>query len=124
MSAMALHPEVMHRAHHEIDSIVGRKRSPTLEDADRLPYISAIVKEVIRWKAVAPVGKRSTSPNRMLGSGLIFSVHRHVSFLCRSTRKHSLDSPLTSLSICSFRMTGIMGISFLKVCASLTRQSR
>ena len=53
---MLLHPETMRRAQQEIDTIVGRMRLPTFADEPNLPYISALVKEVFRWRPVAPIG--------------------------------------------------------------------
>ncbi|KZT56625.1 cytochrome P450 [Calocera cornea HHB12733] len=53
--ALLLHPEIMLKAHAELDAIIG-DRMPTFEDRDRLPYISAIVKEVARWHPAAPSG--------------------------------------------------------------------
>ncbi|KZO93062.1 cytochrome P450 [Calocera viscosa TUFC12733] len=53
--AMLLHPEVMRQAQAELDAVVG-DRMPTFEDKDRLPYISAIVKEVARWHPAVPAG--------------------------------------------------------------------
>lgn len=47
---MITHPEVQRRAHAELDSVVGRSRIPTFSDAPSLPYIRAIVKEVLRWR--------------------------------------------------------------------------
>ncbi|KAI0072587.1 cytochrome P450 [Panus rudis PR-1116 ss-1] len=62
MLAMTLYPEVMKKAQREIDSVVGRGRMPTFADHDNLPYIVALVKEVVRWRPVAPLGlpRRST----------------------------------------------------------------
>ncbi|EIM88908.1 cytochrome P450 [Stereum hirsutum FP-91666 SS1] len=54
--AMRLYPDVMRKAQAEIDSVVGRDRLPTFEDRARLPYIRAIVKEVLRWRPVGPLG--------------------------------------------------------------------
>ncbi|VDB83458.1 unnamed protein product [Peniophora sp. CBMAI 1063] len=54
--AMLLHPEVQKRAQDELDSVVGRARVPTFADMPRLPYISAIIKESIRWRPVTPLG--------------------------------------------------------------------
>ncbi|KAF9463392.1 cytochrome P450 [Collybia nuda] len=54
--AMVLHPEVMQKAQAEIDGIVGRDRIPTFRDFDKLPYIQAMVKEVLRWRTIAPLG--------------------------------------------------------------------
>ncbi|KAI9444592.1 cytochrome P450 [Lactarius indigo] len=48
--AMIAHPEVQKRAHIELDTVVGRSRAPTFSDAPNLPYIQAIVKEVLRWR--------------------------------------------------------------------------
>jgi len=54
--AMVLYPDVMLRAQKEIDEVVGRDRLPNFGDYDKLPYIQATVKEVLRWRPVAPLG--------------------------------------------------------------------
>ncbi|KAK7025110.1 cytochrome P450 monooxygenase 67 [Favolaschia claudopus] len=54
--AMSLYPDVQRRAHTELDAVVGRGRLPDFSDRDQLPYIGAILKETLRWKAVAPLG--------------------------------------------------------------------
>ena len=41
------HPRVVKKAHEELDRVVGSSRLPTFEDEKNLPYIRAIVKEVI-----------------------------------------------------------------------------
>jgi len=46
---MALRPDVMRRVQVELDAVVGKDRMPTFQDQDRLPYLSAVIKEVIRW---------------------------------------------------------------------------
>lgn len=53
---MALHPDIQLRAQAELDSITGGSRLPAYEDRQRLPYINAIVKEVLRWNPVLPGG--------------------------------------------------------------------
>lgn len=52
---MVLHPEVMRRAQRELDQIVGRERCPVLDDAEALPYVNAVVREVLRWRPIAPI---------------------------------------------------------------------
>ncbi|KAK7437133.1 hypothetical protein VKT23_018756 [Stygiomarasmius scandens] len=47
---MILYPEVQKRAQDELDKIVGRSRLPSFADAKHLPYIQAIVKEILRWR--------------------------------------------------------------------------
>ena len=41
--AMVLFPESQRRAQEEIDRVIGRKRLPTPEDLDNLPYMQAMV---------------------------------------------------------------------------------
>lgn len=54
--AISLHQDVMRRAQTEIDTVVGRERMPTFEDYDRLSYVSAVVKEVIRCNSISLLG--------------------------------------------------------------------
>ncbi|GAO15621.1 uncharacterized protein UV8b_04798 [Ustilaginoidea virens] len=53
--AMAMFPEVQRKAQREIDAVVGPDRLPGLQDQERLPYVSAVAKEALRWFPVAPV---------------------------------------------------------------------
>ena len=55
--AMALYPEVQAKARSEIDQVIGTNRLPSYKDRDSLPYLNALVKEVLRWNPVAPLGK-------------------------------------------------------------------
>ncbi|KAJ6592884.1 cytochrome P450 [Mycena capillaripes] len=48
---MALHPSVQERVQHEIDSVLGRV--PRVADVYRLPYLLAVLKEVMRYAPVA-----------------------------------------------------------------------
>ncbi|KAF5392294.1 hypothetical protein D9757_001454 [Collybiopsis confluens] len=54
--AMALYPEVQRKAQAEIDSAIGQDRCPTFQDRDGLPYIQALVREVLRWRPIGPIG--------------------------------------------------------------------
>ncbi|KAG2368438.1 cytochrome P450 [Suillus spraguei] len=54
--AMVLHPEVQKLAQAEIDAVVGQDRFPVFNDRDKLPYIGALIQELIRWAPVAPRG--------------------------------------------------------------------
>ena len=51
---MILHPEVVQKAQAEIDEVVGQDRLPSFADRERLPYINALVLEVMRWHSVTP----------------------------------------------------------------------
>ncbi|KAJ6536394.1 cytochrome P450 [Mycena capillaripes] len=52
--AMLTCPEVQKKAQAEIDSLTGGRYLPSFEDEASLPYISALVKEVMRWENVTP----------------------------------------------------------------------
>ncbi|KAJ7482244.1 cytochrome P450 [Mycena galericulata] len=54
--AMTLYPDVMRTAQVELDEVVGRGRMPSFSDRPNLPYVEAIVKEVLRWRPVGPLG--------------------------------------------------------------------
>ncbi|KZO99710.1 putative cytochrome P450 [Calocera viscosa TUFC12733] len=55
-------PEVLPRAWEELDRVVGAGRSPDLSDMPDLPYVSAFVKEVFRWRSVAIIGGQPHAP--------------------------------------------------------------
>ncbi|TCD64489.1 hypothetical protein EIP91_004050 [Steccherinum ochraceum] len=52
--AMALHPDVQVKGQAELDSVVGQDRLPVFDDIEQMPYVRAIVKEVLRWMPVVP----------------------------------------------------------------------
>ncbi|KAH9887972.1 CyP450 monooxygenase [Cubamyces lactineus] len=56
LCAMLLYPEVQKRAQEELDAVVGPDRLPQFDDRASLPYVTAVVKEALRWHNVAPLG--------------------------------------------------------------------
>ncbi|RPD65720.1 cytochrome P450, partial [Lentinus tigrinus ALCF2SS1-6] len=54
--AMTLYPDVQRKGREEILSKIGTERLPTLDDKPSLPYIEAIVKELLRWNNIGPLG--------------------------------------------------------------------
>lgn len=54
--AMTIYPEVQHKAQAELDRVLGPCQLPTAADSARLPYLNAVVQEVLRWQPVAPLG--------------------------------------------------------------------
>ncbi|KAL4861487.1 hypothetical protein BDV12DRAFT_64926 [Aspergillus spectabilis] len=52
----AMHGGFAAKAREELESVVGRDRLPGPEDRPHLPYISAIVEEIFRWRPVGPEG--------------------------------------------------------------------
>ncbi|KAK7042875.1 cytochrome P450 [Favolaschia claudopus] len=61
--AMVLNPQVLKKAQGEVDVILEGKRGelPDFDDEEALPYAAAVVREVIRWRPVAPIG----APHRL-----------------------------------------------------------
>ncbi|KAJ5103037.1 hypothetical protein N7532_003566 [Penicillium argentinense] len=59
--AMALFPEVQHKAQQEIDKVVESGQMPQFRDRENLPYVNAVVKEVLRWHPVVPINVVHTS---------------------------------------------------------------
>ena len=53
--AMALHPHVVKKAQEELDSVVSNERLPELSDRENLPYISALIRELLRWTCPLPI---------------------------------------------------------------------
>ncbi|KAK7049423.1 hypothetical protein VNI00_006024 [Paramarasmius palmivorus] len=54
--AMASYPHVQERAQEHIDNLLGNERLPAWEDRPKLQYIEAIIREVLRWRPIAPLG--------------------------------------------------------------------
>jgi len=53
--AMTSFPEIQRKAQEELDRVLNG-RLPTHADTTSLPYLSAIIKEVIRWRPNVPLG--------------------------------------------------------------------
>ena len=54
--AMTCYPEVQTKAQEELDRVLGKGRFPDFSDEESLPYMAAIVKEIIRWSVITPLG--------------------------------------------------------------------
>ncbi|KAH9478027.1 Cytochrome P450 monooxygenase 98 [Psilocybe cubensis] len=48
-------PEVIKKAQEELDRVVKPGHLPDFDDEESLPYITAIVKETLRWRDVVPI---------------------------------------------------------------------
>ena len=73
---MVLYPEVQKKAQAEIDTVIGPNRFPDFEDRPSLPYISAVVKEVMRWHLVLPLGE------------IFFYRHNYTILICFEAAAH------------------------------------
>ncbi|KAJ7290001.1 cytochrome P450 [Mycena rebaudengoi] len=59
--AMLANPDAQKRAQEEIDAVVHEGHLPSFGDEESLPYVSAIVKEVLRWKPIAPIAPHAVA---------------------------------------------------------------
>jgi len=53
---MLLYPDVQARARAEINQIVKHNQMPSIDDKDSLPYLSAVLLEVLRYYPPTPLG--------------------------------------------------------------------
>ena len=56
-AVLANYPEVQRRAQEEVDAAIGHERLPKVADLPDLVYLQALVKELLRWHSVLPMGK-------------------------------------------------------------------
>ncbi|KAF8064878.1 cytochrome P450 [Lyophyllum atratum] len=49
-------PEALKKAQREVDDVVRPGHLPSFDDEASLPYITALVKESLRWRDIAPLG--------------------------------------------------------------------
>jgi cytochrome P450 len=51
-----MYPDVQRKAQEQLDEVL-RGSLPEFADIDKLPYIVAIVNEVMRWQPATPLGE-------------------------------------------------------------------
>ena len=73
--AMIKHPDIQRRAQAELDRVIKPGHLPTMEDEESLPYMNAILKEVLREASI---------PNR--------SVFCHFALVDYELSQHSYSS--------------------------------
>lgn len=67
MLYMALYPSIQERVHKEIDSVLLNGRTPTLDDKQRMPFVEAVLHEVLRFCNIVPLGIfRATSQDALV----------------------------------------------------------
>jgi Cytochrome P450 len=57
---MVLYPEAQRCGQEEIDSVLGHGHVPQFGDEDALPYLKAMLHELLRWACPAPLGQRDS----------------------------------------------------------------
>jgi cytochrome P450 len=59
--SLVVHTEAQKKAQAEIDRVVGTGRLPTFDDRDSLPYVDALLREILRWRPIMPLALPHTS---------------------------------------------------------------
>ncbi|KAF8598008.1 cytochrome P450 [Ceratobasidium sp. AG-I] len=54
--AMTMNQDVQAKAQAEIDGLLEGNRLPEMQDQEYLPYVHNVLKEVLRWRSVVPLG--------------------------------------------------------------------
>lgn len=77
---MALYPDVQSRVQAELDTTVGRDNLPQASDLAHFSYLTAVLKEVLRYAPVANLGG-------LILSGLISPIDKFHSASSQSHRR-------------------------------------
>jgi cytochrome P450 len=54
---MVLNQDVLAKAQAEVDEVIGQDRFPEMSDRETLPYVECVLKEVLGWQPVVPLGE-------------------------------------------------------------------
>ena len=53
---MTAYPKVQHKCQAKINAVIGNSHLPTFADHDQLSYLAVMLKEVIQWGPMTPLG--------------------------------------------------------------------
>ena len=51
-----MYPEIQKKGQAAVDAAVGSDRLPDYNDEGKIPYVDALVMEVLRWRVMLPLG--------------------------------------------------------------------
>lgn len=100
---MTLYPEAQRKAQEEIDRVIGTDRLPTFDDRDNLPYAEAVLKEVLRFQPIAPMGLPHTTTVDDIYEGYLIPkgalVISNIWFVSLSTSSYIPNPPWTKVQL-------------------------
>ncbi|KAF8661206.1 hypothetical protein AX16_001486 [Volvariella volvacea WC 439] len=77
--ALMCYPEALKKAQAEIDRVVKPGHLPDFNDRESLPYLSALIKEMLRWYPVLPLGVVHYTESEDVYKGYCIPAHTMVS---------------------------------------------
>lgn len=80
MAHLIRQPEVMARAQAELDNVIGLDRVVSESDLEHLPYLEAVVKEVLRVRPGAPIAVNHESREETCVAGYTFPAYTRLIF--------------------------------------------
>ncbi|KAF8174079.1 cytochrome P450 [Pholiota molesta] len=90
--AMITFPDIQKKAQSEIDRVIGGDRLPNYDDQLSLPYVTAVLREVVRWKPLVPLGLPHASKNDDIYQGYYIpkdtALHPNVWAMTRDSEKY------------------------------------
>ncbi|KAI6003413.1 cytochrome P450 [Pisolithus marmoratus] len=90
---MILYPDVQDKVHAELDTVVGRGKLPTFADRPRLPYLQAVLYEVMRWNPPAPLGLPHVTTASDIYEGYHIPKGTMVLFNYWAMKSHGYNDP-------------------------------
>lgn len=90
---MILYPDVQDEVHKELDAVIGRGTLPTFADRSRLPYLQAVLYEVIRWNPPTPLGLPHVTTASDIYEGYYIPKGTMVLFNYWAMKDHGYDDP-------------------------------
>ncbi|KAI6003411.1 cytochrome P450 [Pisolithus marmoratus] len=90
---MTLYPDVQDNIHAELDTVVGRGNLPTFADRPRLPYLQAVLYEVMRWNPPAPLGLPHVTTASDIYEGYHIPKGTMVLFNYWAMKDHGYNNP-------------------------------
>ncbi|KAF8183195.1 cytochrome P450 [Pholiota molesta] len=90
--AMITYPDVQKKAQDEVGRVVGSDRLPNYGDQASLPYVTAIMREVLRWQPHVPLGIPHTSEEDDVYQGYHIPkgtlIHPNIWAMSRDSEKY------------------------------------
>lgn len=94
--SITLYPEWQKRIHEEMDGVLGRGQTPTVDDVSKLEILAAVLKESLRWNPPVPLGVPHVSSQEDVWNGYYIPknsiIHCNIGFVLRDPRLWGEDS--------------------------------